>query len=241
MVAGGTTARQLVTVLTRSSCDDIKYIASSIIQLWLEYAAVRDQSVGYVHEPTGFLDTNGSLVASYSNVLPNPSAKVDSTFYGEEKTRLFSGIEAKQSCILPRNDRSLLKIVHFFTQAAQQSITARWGLVEAGTLSLALMAFVDGVPILSDLFDTFRRPITGPKSKRQEAKSRFIPLDSINSEACSLLDTIQTPAFQAVLRHEMFSKRKRMCRSLLDAILGRYGCLDDEYSEIRMVLDDILE
>jgi hypothetical protein len=52
---------------------------------------------------------------------------------------------------------------------------------------------------------------------------------------------VQTPAFQVLLQTRIFTKRKRICLALLDALLGLSGGMDDEYSDLRDVLEEILD
>jgi hypothetical protein len=111
-------------------------------------------------------------------------------------------------------------------------------MLDAGALAIVLVAFVDGVPILSNVLDAFRRP-PGDRKGKQKATS-CISLSVISTETYKLLDMIRTPAFQMLLQTQIFVKRRRMCLSLLDALLGPGGGVNDVYSELRDVFEEIL-
>jgi hypothetical protein len=173
--------------------------------------------------------------------------KLAETFYDREKGPFFEKVLMKQIKTVPRNDTALSGIIHFLTFAAQQSMTIQWSLLDAGALAIVLFAFVDGVPILSDLLDAFRHPPDDHQTKRRtfleskhSSKSSCISLSLISTEASKLLDTIQNPAFQALLQTQIFTKRRRICLSLLDVLLGSGGGMDDVYAELRGVFDKIL-
>jgi hypothetical protein len=234
IVINSDVVKHLTVVLGKAPCHDVTDIASGVIQLWLEYASVREQ-------PDESLDIPGHLSISADFTggrgLPGRVEK-DETFYAHEKGLFFSKILSKQTPILPRNDTALSRIVHFITAATRQSLTIQWGFLDAGALAVVLIAFMDGVPMLSDLLDAFRLPPNDPKSK-QKAMS-CIPLSSIRTEANKIWDMTQNPAFQVLLQTQIFTKRRRMCASLLDALLGPGGGVDDVYSELRDVFDGIL-
>ena len=55
------------------------------------------------------------------------------------------------------------------------------------------------------------------------------------------MDMVQIPAFQVFLQTRIFTKQKRICLALLDALLGLGRGVDDEYSDLRDVLEEILD
>jgi hypothetical protein len=241
IVAGGSVAQYLAVVIGRASCHDIADIAFGVMQLWLEYANTRGPSDS-AFEHGGFCEKfdmlGNTVITLVASMPPNQIEALDETFYGHEKSLLFSKISSKQTSTLPHNNTALSNIVRFFTFAAQQSMTLQWGLLDAGALAVVLVAFVDGVPMLSDLLVAFRYPANDHRSKQKGISC--ISLSLIRTEASKLLDTIQTPAFRALLQTQIFAKRRRICLSLLDALLGSGGGVDDVYTELRNVFEEIL-
>lgn len=244
IVAGGNAVQHLTTILTRSSSLDTTRIVSEIVQLWLEYQHIRGM-YDLPMEQTKLIAFDGDLGQSLLDMshsviaVPNPIKKIAETFSGHEKSRLFSKILRKQTSALPRNDTALFSIIHFIVFAAKQSMTIQWGLLDGGALAIILIAFVDGVPILSNLLDAFKRTLNDPST--QDAALSCISLASIRIEASKLLNMIQTPPFQALLQTRIFTKRRRTCLPLLDALLGPGGGVDDVYSELRDVFEEILD
>lgn len=239
---GAKSTQYLAFILAKGTCQDMTYIISNILQLWLEYAGQRGQRVS-VLEPVGFLD-NGSQVGGGTAVVSGPSS-ADPTFYDLAKSILFAKIESKQKGRLPRDDTSLNNVVHFLITTADQNVTVRRGLIDAGAIAFALIPFVDNVPMLCELLDAFREPSNTPKHNdvsdvSQDTKLPCIPLSLINSEARKLLGTIQIPAFQALLQTPIFTERRLLCFSLLESLLGQDEGEDDMYTETRLLFDQIL-
>jgi hypothetical protein len=240
IIVGGDAVQHLTAILTRSSSLDTAHIMSEIVQLWLEYVDTRGADDLLVEQARSVI-LNGAWAQSLHVMDPgvHPAAPLlDETVYCREKSLLFSKILKKQPSIHPFNDTALSSIIHFIIFAAKQSITLQRGLLDAGALAVVLIAFVDGVPILSNLLDTFKHLPSHRQSKHNVTS--YISLSSIRTEASKLLDMIQTPAFQVLLKTRIFTKRRRICLPLLDALLGLGGGVDDEYSDLRDILKDIL-
>jgi hypothetical protein len=240
IVAGGNAAVQhLTAILTRSSSLDAAHIMSEILQLWLQYVDMREAHELLV-EQTRLVTFNGDWVQSLNSFDPvlHSAPLLEETVCCHKKSLFFSKILKKQPSIHPFNDTALSSIIHFIIFAAKQSITLQRGLLDAGALAVVLIAFVDGVPILSNLLDTFKHLPSDRQSKHNVTS--YISLSSIRTEASKLLDMIQTPAFQVLLKTRIFTKRRRICLPLLDALLGLGGGVDDEYSDLRDILIDIL-
>lgn len=247
IVTGGNATRHLTVIFRRSPSRDTTHIVAAVVQLWLEYANTREPTD--LADPTfesGFLHPPLEL-SQVLSVVPNQIEKPEETFYEHEKSLLFAKILKKQSQILPRNDTALFSIIHFLSSAAQQSMTIQWSFLDAGALAVVLIVFVDGVPILSDHLDAFRHHTDGHQPKRQtfgksrqNALSPCISLSLISTEAAKLLDTARSPAFQVLLQTQIFTRRRRICLSLLDVLLGSGGGVDDMYTELRDIFEDIL-
>lgn len=246
---GGKAAQYLATVLAQAPCQDITYIVSSIIQLWLEYAEQRGQ-IDPVLEPVGFLEVNGLSIGPAMGMSKMPVP--DQTLYDQAKGILFSRIVGKQTGALPRDDTALTNVVNFIATTARRRSVLEiqdTGMIDGGAIALALIPFVDNVPILSDLLHAFRQlttttTTTTPKLERrdpsEDASSPCIPLSLINSEARKLLETIQMPAFQALLQTPIFVGRRWLCFSLLESLLGQDSGEDDMYTETRLLFDQVL-
>jgi hypothetical protein len=242
IVAGGNVAQHLTVVLRRSPHQDIIHIMSGVVQLWLEYAGSREPSDWAL----GHIGLSRDSILS-SGAMPLPVKKSIETFYDHEKDLFFAKIFRKQTRALPHDDTALFSIIRFLTFAAQQSMTIQWSLLDAGALAVVLIAFVDGVPMLSNLLDAFRlRPNDRQSKPRTILESNHIgtslciSLSLISTEASKLLDTIQSPAFQALLQTHVFTKRRRICLSLLDVLLGPGGGVNDVYERLRDVFEEIL-
>lgn len=234
---GAKAAQYLAFVLAQGSSQDTTRVVSNLLQLWLEYASLRGR-LAPVLEPVGFLGNQLGLSAVSTPTSPDPS------FYDQAKMILFSKIESKQKGSLPHDDTSLTNLVHFIAAAAGQNVTVRSGLINAGAIAFALIPFVDNVPVLCRLLNVFRQPTNIPRSNGPCASDASqlpcIPLSLINSEARKLLDTVQTPAFQALLQTPIFTGRRWLCFSLLESLLGQDGGEDDIYTETRLLFDQIL-
>jgi hypothetical protein len=155
IVAGGNAAVQhLTAILTRSSSLDAAHIMSEILQLWLQYVDMREAHELLV-EQTRLVTFNGDWVQSLNSFDPvlHSAPLLEETVCCHKKSLFFSKILKKQPSIHPFNDTALSSIIHFIIFAAKQSITLQWGLLDADALAVVLIAFVDGVPILSNLLD----------------------------------------------------------------------------------------
>jgi hypothetical protein len=219
------------------------------MQLWFEYVDLRTQSDS--HTPhTALRNTGASLVWSYEHPgIGQPAQLLEETFYDHEKNLIFSKLLKRQSPHLPWNNSTLSSIIHFIAYAAQQSMIIRWGMIEAGALAVILIAFVDGVPMLSNAVDTFRYPRSDLQStlgtsseSKERTRSTYtcISVSLLGRVASDLLDAAQTPVFRALLQTEIFNQRRSTCVYLWDTLLGPRGDVDDMYTEIRDVFEQIL-
>lgn len=264
IVIDGPSAQQLIDALARASGREITHTISNVVQLWLEYANARDQPDEDVEEIVGLNDgmANNHGGAIY---LLNPRtapALLGNAFYEEAKELLFSRIQSSQSPTLPRNDTAILNMISFIIAVVSRNNTSRSSLVDSGALALALIAYVDGVPLLSDLLHPFQQSKDVPDRKHstpmsrsrsvgftpseEKAESKIVeikclPLALVNTVAHSLWETIQDPAFVALLRTPFFVTRRHICVPLLNALLGRHMRLEGLQDETRTVLSDILQ
>jgi hypothetical protein len=240
IVAGGSAAHYLIVVFTRVPAEHTTHIMSGVLQLWLEYADMRG-TLANIPRPHPELDQD----MHYSRYLL-PSGTPKETFYDREKDLVFSKLLSPQTNH-PHTDACLSSIIRFMVVASQASMTIRWSLLDAGALAVVLIAYLDDTMIPSNPVSGFRHVPKDPKSKNrshsefeQTARSSPIPLSLICSQASQVLDTMRTPAFAALLQTRMFKVRRPICLSLLHTLIGFSMGLDDMYSGLRDILENIL-
>lgn len=246
IIHNGNRAQALFSVFATASHPDVAHIWSRIILLWIEFVQTRDRVE--MPQQTGILQ-----VAHTAN---RPAKKIENSFlapsllYNNEKSLLFRKIEVIQRRVLPLNDRPLHHILEFIAATAQHSMTVRWGLLDAGILALVLVAFVDGVPsLLCGVLNAWKpqqlrhdpnqSPAYGVNMTPPDTNTMPISLDLINAEASKLLLLCQAPPVQALFQSEIFTKRRKLCSSLVDILLGHSHGWDDTYAETRYFITQI--
>jgi len=155
------------------------------------------------------------------------SIDADENFHDREKTLLFERVS--------NVDAALYKIIIFATEAAQTSTTIRCGLVDAGALSLVIVAFVNAQFLPSNLLD-----MGSTKGKKADHLHIPIPSDVIRTEAVTLSALMHDSKFRKSWREKQFNIRRRLCSSLVDALLGDFGQRDDRSAWTRSLFRKIL-
>jgi hypothetical protein len=241
IIIGGKVTKRLTIILDRHLGQDAIHAISGIVRLCLEcalaHSAIDDPLVGYGLFARGQYASGFSIGAwdGYS-----PIVRPDPTFHNQKMNLFFrTGSKDKHGC----ND-TLFSIIDFIVGAAGHSTAFRQSLLDAGAPALVLAAFAEGLPILSDIMDAFIQHADAlkPQSRdgEQVAESLCISVSAICTETHKLLDAIQTPALQSLLRSQMFIARRQLCRFLIDALLGESGDPHDAYAEIRVLFGEII-
>jgi hypothetical protein len=155
---------------------------------------------------------------------------IDETFYDREKSRLFERTS--------NTDTALYNSIRFATEGAHRSAALHRGMLDAGALSLVLVAFVSAdykLPGLIDVSRLRRTRTTEVGSGRREnpdlARSRASPIPSnvICEEASTLTVLIHNPTFRQTWTDERFYTRRFLCSLLVDALLERHEDIDGSY------------
>jgi hypothetical protein len=231
IVLSGDSALHLINVLAQVSQEDIRYVFSGVIRLWLDALSIQFQ------KPS----SSGS---SFSNRFDPgisgelPPIDIDPSFYDRQKMDLFKKMAGL--------DSALYGIIKFTTKAAEQNTSIRLGMLEAGSLALVLAAFSNTDFKLSSLVG-----IPGTEGKRKDAKSAgrkvsdaasppLLSSSTINAEASTLSILIHTAKFVQRWGSQEFNTRLFLCSSLVDSLLGNEGVLDDEYCVTRALFQNIV-
>jgi hypothetical protein len=212
------------------------HIFSGILQLWLECTHVQVlNSAAYTVSHRAFIA--GSLDKRLGAVL---SIDVDEDFYNREKARLFE----KAAHI----DIALYNVISFATDAARKDNVLRNSLVEAGALSLVVVAFINEDFQASDLINfatkkgQLREAMLAHRvnANNESPSLPLIPSKVIHDEALNLSALIHKATFRKFWRDQQLSERRHHCLSLVAALLGDFGGSDDKYSWTRSLFRKIL-
>ena len=165
---------------------------------------------------------------------------IDQSFYSQEKSRLFR----RTSNV----DIASYNITKFATTAAHHSANIRTGMLNAGALSLVLIAFTNVDFQLVGLMDGSK----GNKKKREVPSRRGessqsahlaalpFPLDAIEAEASTLTILIHTAAFRRSWTDESFDMRRHLCSMFVDSLLEEHGVITGRYVWTRALFTKIL-
>jgi hypothetical protein len=219
---------RLVTAITQGSLEDIIRIWSGIIRLWLECIQLQ------VHNESTFGSWSSSHAIHQINawedrLVPETSVEVDENLFLREKTQLFQKVS--------NSDVALYNIIRFAIDTARTSPTLCCGMLEAGALSLVIVAFINEDFQPSDLINVATR-----KGKQNEMKSRGtanaddqyhtaspIPLDIICAAGSTLSALMQINAFRQSWGGNKFNVRRYRCSLLVDILLNSWE-LDERYT-----------
>lgn len=239
ILSSGHHARHLIKSIEQCPHEDIVYILSGTIRLWFECVAmhIRNQLTYNASRHTAPLRNIGGQYAQ-----PAIPIDIDETFYDREKSRLFERTS--------NTDTALFNSIRFATEGARRSAALRRGMLDAGALSLVLVAFVSAdykLPGLIDVSRLRRTRATEVGSGRREnpdlARSRAspIPLNVICEEASTLTVLIHNPTFQQTWTDERFNTRRFLCSLLVDVLLGRREDIDGSYAWTNALFRKILD
>jgi hypothetical protein len=166
----------------------------------------------------------------------------DDNIYDREKHRLFQ----KASNL----DTALYNIIKFCTMAARRHRTIRFCMLDAGVLSLVIIAFVNASFLAPSLVD-----LTLKKGKQMKVKSvgagnrhnqhcslppSSISSDIIQAEASTLSVLMHSSAFRETWHRQQFNDRRNICSLLVHSLLGDFGETDDRYTWTRALFWKIL-
>ena len=235
IVLSRSSVRHLIHAIQRGQ--DTVHIFSGILQLWLECAHI--QAVNSAAYGTGSqaLFASTGMDRRLGVILP---IEIDDNFYNREKARLFEKIAYV--------DSALYNVIGFATDAARKDSVLRSGLVQAGALSLAIVAFINEDFQASDLIDFATkkgRSHDANLTRRANAVHEHlslppIPLKVIHDEASTLSVLIHQATFRRFWRDQQLNERRHYCSLLVAALLGDFGKGEDKYAWTRSLFRKIL-
>lgn len=235
----GNSARHLMDVLALGSHQDVVRVFSGVIRLWLECVNIQTHTSSE-HSTAQYVNTLSSVSGDGmfpGNLVPTNE---DPRFYAYEKAAFLGKIA--------NVDKYIYNIIKFATDAADKNMTIRWGMLDAGCLSLVLSAFVsDGFKLksLTDVVENQgrkRRSKLGRRETLDAEISLLTPISStmINAEASKLSILIRNAKFRAAWQGERFNTRRFLCLQLVDNLLGGED-MDHEHSVTYTLFKTILQ
>ena len=215
ILMSGDSARHLIDAIAQISHQKITFIFSDITRLWLEYAG---------QEKLDRIGLAGRAPVSYAHNPSTVPIDVDETFCDREQRRLFQKVLYV--------DVAIYNIIKFCTKVAHCSAILRQGILEAGVLSLVLVAFANAEFHLSAL----TRALEKQRRKKSlveagsSSEHSLAPLAAaINDDASTLTVLIQYPSFLESWSDEQIRMRRLLGSSLVDALLGNLADIDEKY------------
>lgn len=235
ILLNGDSAGHLISALGACTLEDVVRISSSIIRLWLECIQVQIQNeMAY-----GVSSHHRIIKGLDGRLLPDTPIDVDEDFHDREKARLFQRVS--------NVDTALYNIILFATDAVQKSPTIRCGMLNAGALSLVIVAFANSDFRPSSLLTPTKRGKQKGAGVGQIAAIDVnfhapspIPLDVIEAEASTLSVLMHDAAFRESWRDKQLYTRRRLCSSFINVLLGDFGKRDDRYAWTRALFRKIL-
>lgn len=218
----GDSQPRLIKAIARETCRDIVRIFSGIIRLWLFLGTILNDTAteGEIQTP-----------AHQRIFCDSPAKPVPVGFYQIERNTLFREFAGRES---PCNN-----LLEFFIRASHGNSSITRGILDAGGLSLIIMAFtspeftaprltdeVQGKRLLLNLVDP-GYPSTAP-----------IPLQTINYDAATLTVLMHNSQFRSYWSGHTFRHRKALCSLLLRRLTSRP--LDTRYAWTRALFLKIL-
>jgi hypothetical protein len=240
IVLNGDAADHFIRALGACSRQNMVHISSGIFGIWIECIQVQQQNqhnAGY--QNAGYMQI-GLKSHGYRAALDIP-IDADESFYNREKNRLFEKVT--------NVDMALYNVIIFATNATRWSESVRRAMLDAGALSLVIVAFVNADFLPSKLM------VAGRKGKEKETglgctgnavdgyyhPSGPIPLSVIQAEASTLSVLMHDTAFLKTWHDKQLDIRRRLCSSLVDALLGDFGERNDKYAWTRSLFRKILD
>jgi hypothetical protein len=229
IVLSGDSARHLMNALAESSYEDSVYIFSGVLRLWLECVGMQVQKILAPES-----DHSSILSARLFRGGVVPEVESEQTSYDREKERFIRKIVDV--------DNALLNLIKFATETANESATARSGLLDAGGLALVLFAFINPDFKLSGLVYNSTKQGTkrgGGPGPREASLCQPLSLSAINAEASTLSVSIRSPKFRRTWEGRRFQTRLALCSSLVYSLLGEDG-MDDRHAVTRALFRKIV-
>jgi hypothetical protein len=225
IVLSGDSARHLINVLAETSYEEVVYIFSAILRLWLECVSIQVQP--------GFLPES-ELISSkiFGGTAVMPQSKREKTSYDHEQDHFIGKIADV--------DSALFNLIKFATEATNESPTMRRGILDAGGLAFVLFAFVSPDFKLPGLVDGLARQRGGVPDNRESSQYQPLSMDAINSEASTLSVLIRSSKFRQTWQSRRFKTRLALCSSLVYSMLEEDGGMDDRHTVARLIFREII-
>lgn len=233
ITAHGESARHLIRLLARSFHDDIVYLLSGVLRLWLECVSHQVQESLRSASRAAECFGRGRFDAGFDAEQPI-TVEVDKSAYDRERERLLRkvvGLEAAAHNILK-----------FATQLASESAAMRVGLLEAGSLVLVLATFANEEFTMPSLLYLTKLGKRKTMVAHLQPTPAPVPLSVINAEASTLSLLIYQPAFRAGWESQRLQTRLSLCAILVDALFvdgprGSDGCYEISRALCRKITD----
>jgi hypothetical protein len=238
ILSTGSSAVHLANAIAQIEHQHIISIFSRVIRLWIECIQIQVQINLTSQSHAGcFRNSNLNQGTSLDMVF---SVISNENFYGREKHRLFRRASNR--------DSGLYNIIRFFTMAARRHRTIRFCMLDAGALSLVIIAFINTDFFTPRLINFTRMQSKWAKAEPPVAESTYnqdrspmpIPADILLADASELSLLMPLPAFRATWHQQQLAHRRHLCSLLLDQLLGDTGETDDRYAWMKALFSKIL-
>ena len=205
IVTQGNNQSHLITAIARETCRDIVRIFSGIIRLWLFQGTILNDA-----------DTEGGIQTPPQQRIfcDSPAKPVPVGFYQVERSALFREFAGRES---PCNN-----LLEFFIKASQGNSSITRGILDAGGLSLILMAFTSTeftAPRLTDEVQG-KRPLLNLDDPGYPSTAP-IPMQVINYDAATLTVLMHSRQFRSYWSDHTFRLRKALCSLLLRRLTSK--------------------
>ena len=215
IVLSGDSARHLINALAENSYEELTYIFSGVLRLWLECVSMQLKKYSPPESSlSGILD-----VRIFRSAVPQ--IEPEKTSYDHEKDRFIRKISDV--------DSALLNLIEFAKETADESATMRLGILDAGGLALVLCAFASVDFQLSGLVNNSVMQGNRRASGLGHRVCEPLPMSAINAEASALSVLIHSSKFRRTWHGRRFQTRLALCSSLVYSLLGEDGRTDDRY------------
>ena len=226
ILSAGSSALHLIDAISQIEPQNMTLIFSGVIRLWLECIQMQVQTqLTYSTRSYGAVFRNDNQDPGMSLHL---SVIADNNIYDREKRRLFQKVL--------NVDSALYNIIKFSAIAARRHRTIRFCMLDAGALSLVIVAFVNADFLAPSLTDLTRKKSKRAKAEPASAENGYnldrspspIPSDVIQTEASTLSVLMHSAAFRATWQRQQFNDRRHLCSLLVRLLLGDFGESDDD-------------
>jgi hypothetical protein len=230
IVLGGDSAVQLMDVLGQGSREDINWVFSGIIRVWLDCIAIQIQT-GYddrrgLHELRG--DSMPSIFAGGLPPVRTEQGLSETWRFGEKMVGV---------------DNYLYNLLKFTIKAAGRQTSIRLGIVDAGGLVLVLTAFANAEFPLSSLVTITKEGGVTTSTRLDGTKvsnEGLLSPAKINTEALALSGLIRSPKFTKPWKGERMEARLSLCSLFVDTLLKddkEYGVTRGLFKKIFAAVD----